>query len=784
MQTLNYSVGEKVQVWSQSKNDWLQATVEAVFPRDAFADGYSVAAGTVKVSSEAGIKWVMPDKVSALLRKTADSRPKAGHPAGAQRERSSATAASRASTPGARPGRANSTSSVGSGLCKNGCGRVVQPGLTRGLKPYDTCCKRCAQKPGSDEHDENCGGRRISSVSKASDAAKDLSSCLKGVLEGMLQDHRQLQAHVEGVFTKVLAGSDRLSKAQVKNGLQLIFEPFGVSLVMHDTKLDQMYRQYGQGDARGVGLDDFIRMCRAVLQDHQKLWFPETLPVRTSTFVKRNYRPLEEIYKMGEKLGEGSFGIVYKVEHRISGEHRVCKKIAKKKSDMSDDQILQEIGNMALLDHPNVIKVYEYFNDDQYVSQIMEPCYGGELQDKVDVLRKTGQAPYDEAFICDVMKQTLRAVAFMHTKPFLHKDLKPQNIMLVDTECASIKVIDFGLAELFNKGQEYAAFVGGTLLYMAPEVFRQKMTVKIDVWSAGVILFNMCTGDFPFIATWPPPAGKDAAWWHEATIKKISNEKMKDHPGLQRVSAMCRDLLMKMLDKDDSRRPYAAQCLEHPWFRQNDDVPPTLSVGVVQCVEAYMRMSELKKAIFLMIAHQCEVQAVFELRALFTHFDTRNRGSLSTEDLRQVLTASGMGHLTAERVIHALDRNSDAEIGWTEFTAAAICVSVCRNTRVVDAVFCTFDTDKDGKITAEDLIEALAEKTHGTSMETWQRSMPDLFDEIAKTEASVPASPVMDIWKSITHAFKQNGRASKEQFRCYVGEKMDFRAGDALHAVY
>ena len=77
-------------------------------------------------------------------------------------------------------------------------------------------------------------------------------------------------------------------------------------------------------------------------------------------------------------------------------------------------------------------------------------------------------------------------------------------------------------------------------------------------------------------------------------------------------------------------------------------------------------MSELKKAIFLMIAHQCEVQAIFELRALFTRLDTRNRGSLSAHDLRQVPTASGMGALTAERLIHALDRNADEQIGWTE----------------------------------------------------------------------------------------------------------------------
>jgi len=283
----------------------------------------------------------MPDKVGSLLRKTGDQGPKAAGipvPPPPPPERSSATDASRASMlgTGGLPGgfrsvRTGSTDSFSLGLCKNGCGRVVQPGLTRGLRAYDTCCKRCAQTPGSDEHDENCGGRRISSASRSfSDPGMDFSSSLKGLLEGMLQDHRQLQAHVERVFTKALAGGDRLSKSQISNGLQILFEPFGVSLVMKDTKLDQMYKQYGTGNAQGMGLDAFIHMCRAVLQEHHKLWFPETLPVDTKTFVKQNDRPLEEIYKMGEKLGEGSFGIVYKVQHRISGEHRVCKKIAKK----------------------------------------------------------------------------------------------------------------------------------------------------------------------------------------------------------------------------------------------------------------------------------------------------------------------------------------------------------------------------------------------------------------------------------------------------------------------
>eukprot|EP00959_Pyramimonas_sp_CCMP1952_P202746 4240389-Pyramimonas_sp.AAC.1 len=70
---------------------------------------------------------------------------------------------------------------------------------------------------------------------------------------------------------------------------------------------------------------------------------------------------------------------------------------------------------MAKLDHPNVIKVYEYFEDGTSISQIMEPCNGGELQHRIDDMFKKGTQQYDEGFICDVMKQTLRALAFMHS---------------------------------------------------------------------------------------------------------------------------------------------------------------------------------------------------------------------------------------------------------------------------------------------------------------------------------------------------------------------------------
>ncbi|CAK9098317.1 unnamed protein product [Durusdinium trenchii] len=787
----DFVVGENVEVWSNSRNKWLPAVVHGVYLQATTTEGFDVPPGSVKVLSEAGVKWVLADSVAVVLRKVA------------LEESFPSKEAKGAPGPSAR-------------LCKNNCGRAVQPGLTRGLKPYDTCCKRCAQSPGSNEHDENCGGRhpdRSPSV-----PSLDLQQSLRSELEAMLKEPAALEEIVKGAFARSGKPIERLSWEELREPLEALLQPFGVHLGVKDRFLEHLCQTHGQDEDGLMDRKGILVLCKTVLQDRYRSWFPEILPVSTANFVKQNRRPLEELYTMGKKLGEGSFGTVYEVDHKLSGERRVCKKIWKTKSDMTSQQILQEIGNMAMLDHPNVIKVFEYFDEPNFVSQIMEPCYGGELQDKVNVLRKTGKAPYDEAFVCDVMKQTLRALAFMHKKPFLHKDLKPQNIMLVDQDSSSIKVIDFGLAELFNPQQKFANFIGGTRLYMAPEVFRQQMTIKTDIWSAGVILYNLMTGDFPFLAQWPPPKGKDEAWWEEQTILKIKNEQPVRNPSLNKWSAQCNDLLLRMLDKDDALRPDATQCLEHPWFSGYSEIPPTLSVGVLQCVESYARMSELRKVtvfckclprgstsratgsqggrpvagpdssvfqgIFLLLAHQYEVQksALVELRALFTHFDVRNQGCLSAQDLKGVLVKSGMGGVAAERVCHALDRRRDGQITWTEFTAAAMWYVVCRNNKAIDAAFATFDSDQDGRVTAKDLQMVLADVR---GQEAWRKQMPHMFEEMEKQEISSLRRTARDTVRGFVQLFKKEATkyANLDQFRQYLQQNMDFRAGDALYAV-
>lgn len=723
-------------VWSNSKQAWLTDGVVLEAPdKDSTIDGYAVPAGALKVVSSAGEKWIMPDQVSKSVR----------------RKLATASASSTA-----RP-----TMTTTGALCKWGCGRAVQPGLTRGMKPFDTCCKGCAMSEGKGSHDANCGGatplRRHSTGSLGFEP--------KHWLTQLLKSEERLAEVADPVFTKKAAGKDVLSGPMLKEALGcIVLADLKERIDVSDTELTSLV---SNAAARGdVNLATFRQMAKQLLEARYKSWFPTKLPTKTHSFVRKNTAPVRSVYDFGTLLGEGSFGKVYSVTHKVFGEKRVCKQIAKLKGKvgMKIEEILHEIDSMAMLDHPNVIKVYEYFEDEESVSQIMEPCNGGELQEQIDGVFQKGKPFYGEAFICDVMKQTLRALAFMHSQPIMHKDLKPQNIMLVEKTSSSIKVIDFGLAELFEKDQKVSKEFGGTLLYMAPEVFRVQLNMKSDIWSAGVILYNMITGDYPFMATWPLPPGKDMEWWQSELARTISEDKFRQHARLsdKSVSPSCIDLLTRMLDKDVDRRPDASACLDHAWFKSFEALPPPLSVGVTQCLAAFAKQPELKKAVLLLIAHQCTAPALNELRAIFTHFDTDNRGTLSTGNFREVLQRTGIPVLQVETIIWALDKDNSGTVEWTEFMAAALCVIVSRRKELIHAAFSIFDRNGDGKVSQDDFLDFFGV---GEVAPVWKRHLPE---ELQLLGTQGPG-----------------GLYTKEQFEAYmdIEKRMQIVSGAHLAAV-
>ena len=201
-----------------------------------------------------------------------------------------------------------------------------------------------------------------------------------------------------------------------------------------------------------------------------------------------------EKYTVGKKMGGGTFGIVKKCVHKVSGQERAVKTMKKRKmGDKEKIQLKREIETLKKIDHPNVMRIYEYFEDEIEVRIVTELVEGGELFD--EILRRDA---FNEAEAGTIMKEVLACMKYIHKKGIMHRDLKPDNIMLEkDKKLDQIKIIDFGFSR-FYKSNEFAKTTCGTLSYTAPEIFKKNYTEKCDIWACGVITFALISGILPF----------------------------------------------------------------------------------------------------------------------------------------------------------------------------------------------------------------------------------------------------------------------------------------------
>ncbi|XP_022875601.1 phosphoenolpyruvate carboxylase kinase 1-like [Olea europaea var. sylvestris] len=276
---------------------------------------------------------------------------------------------------------------------------------------------------------------------------------------------------------------------------------------------------------------------------------------------------LRKAYTVKEEIGRGKYGVVFRCHSAITGDCFAVKSIDKRlvQNDAVDRQCLYNEAKIMQLvssnNHPNVLKIFDIYEDDSFLHIILEYCQSSDLFDRINA-----RPIFTESEALDVMVPLMEAIAHCHRHGIAHRDIKPDNILFNDKN--ELKLADFGSAEFFNDSQPMSGIVG-TPYYVAPEVLAGNCyNEKIDVWSTGVILYIMLAGIPPFY-------GESAKEIFDAVLRANLRFPMRI---FNSVSPGAKDLLRWMLCKDVSRRFSADQVLRHPWMKTSGD---TGSMGVL-----------------------------------------------------------------------------------------------------------------------------------------------------------------------------------------------------------
>ena len=266
-----------------------------------------------------------------------------------------------------------------------------------------------------------------------------------------------------------------------------------------------------------------------------------------------------DYYEMLDDLGEGIFGSVKLGVEKKTKERVAIKIIKKKKAKQSDIELVRtEIDVMKLCHHPNVVHLLDHFENAEYIFIVMEYIRGGRLTDYM----KEKKFNFTEKRAAELIYEIAVGVKYLHKYGIIHRDLKPDNIMLTEAnDKGHIKIMDFGLSKILGK-KEKTSDGFGTLTFVSPEVLiRKPYNKEIDIWSIGVILYLMLSGDLPF----------DDEEDDEQKIAKsiVFNEVEFPQKKFGNKSKEVIDLIKRCLTKEPKDRIKVDEIIKSDWIKAN-----------------------------------------------------------------------------------------------------------------------------------------------------------------------------------------------------------------------
>jgi len=416
-----------------------------------------------------------------------------------------------------------------------------------------------------------------------------------------------------------------------------------------------------------------------------------------------------------QEIGHGHYGIVRKCADKDTTEIFAVKTIKKNKVGRIDS-LRREVQILQAVDHPNIIKLRDIYEDDKYLHLVMELCEGGELFDRIIAKTQSPEGHYSEKDCAKLVQKILRAINYCHTiHNICHRDLKPENfIFKTKDEDSELKIIDFGLSRYEDVGIEMTTRVG-TPYYIAPEVLARKYDKACDLWSIGVITYILICG-------YPPFYGDKDAEIFESVKKAEFNFPSPEWDG---ISPQAKAFIRALLQKNPSARMTAQEALQHEWFSLalGDDFE---SLPIYQSINTSLRrffgMNNLKKVALNVIAHQMTEADIGNLTDAFAKLDKDGNGVISIDELQEALIHASAQAEDADvqnevmNLMGAADIDGSNSLDYREFLAATMERRIFLREENIRKAFQYFDLERKGFITMDNLVRIFGSEAHARSI--------------------------------------------------------------------
>ena len=441
-----------------------------------------------------------------------------------------------------------------------------------------------------------------------------------------------------------------------------------------------------------------------------------------------------QIYIRKKILGRGSFGTVYLVKHKDLTRYFAMKVIKKSSSKNNEEEkdLMNEIEILRKLDHPNILKITDFYSLKTEYNIITEYCQEGELFDEIKA-----NAPFSEVMAAWYMNQILSAVCYCHSMNILHRDLKPENILIVKRQKNGyhpIKIIDFGTAKVFKKEKNEHLLIGSAY-YIAPEVLSRNYTELCDLWSCGVIMYILLTGR-------PPFNGIN----EEEIMKKIKDGiyDMSRYPwGI--ISEDAKDLIKGLLQVNPKKRFTAKQALEHKWFK-NEKIKASQTCyniknrqlnKLIDNLVKYRTDNILRCAVIALLVHNSiQLNQAHDAVKLFNLIDKNGDGRISREELFNGLQPykKDLSDEELRKQVDTIFTNIDTDhnnyIEYEEFVRAAIDKDHFLSVNFIQFSFNYFDKDHNGEITYEEVKNKFCQSDKNKNSYKAQEQLKEAFNQI------------------------------------------------------